>query len=277
MSLETEDATNESNSMVSLKESGLDESGPIEPRNNGFEHSRLTGGIRVPSHVAIIMDGNARWAERNDVSVAQGHRAGYENIGKAARSLAKMGVKQSTLFAFSTENWDRPEDEVQALMDLAFEAIERGVQQFHADGVRLRHVGYEERLPADMIAKIKQAERLTRNNSVFALNLAFDYGGRHEIVDAVKRIVADGVPAEKIDENLVGRYLFTSGIPDPDLVIRTGGEFRISNFMIWQSAYSEFYSSQVMWPEFGEEEIEKAIAAYSERQRRFGRRPKQTQ
>ncbi len=266
MNSATEDAINETDSSVSLVDAGANESG-----QNG-----LLPDIRVPNHVAIIMDGNARWARRNQVSVARGHRAGYENIGRVARALAKTGVKQSTLFAFSTENWDRPEDEVQALMDLAFEAIERGVEQFHADGVRLRHVGYEERLPADMIVKIKQAEKLTRKNSVFSLNLAFDYGGRHEIVNAVKRIIADGVPTEKIDEELVGRYLFTSGIPDPDLVIRTGGEFRISNFMIWQSAYSEFYSSSVMWPEFGDEEIKKAIAAYSERQRRFGRRPKQS-
>ncbi len=229
--------------------------------------------MRIPRHVAIIMDGNARWAKKTGLSVAQGHRAGYENIERVTRYLAQSGVKETTLFAFSTENWNRPEDEVQALMDLASEAIERGVEEFHANGVKLRHVGYERRLPSHMVHKIKQAEHLTRDNTTITLNLAFDYGGRHEIVNAVKRIVTDGVPAEDIDEGLLSRYLFTAGIPDPDIVIRTGGEFRISNFMIWQSAYAEFYSSTALWPEFGEKEIDEAIKAYSQRQRRFGQRP----
>ena len=227
----------------------------------------------VPLHVAIIMDGNARWARRNGLSIADGHRAGYENIAKVSQSLAKRGVRQATLFAFSTENWNRPEDEVEALMDLATEAIEQGVHRFHADGVRIRHVGYEGRLPAEMILKIKRAEKLTVNNDRFALNLAFDYGGRHEIVNAVKRMLADGVSPPEVDEDLIGQYLFTSGIPDPDMIIRTGGEYRISNFMIWQSAYSEFYSSEAMWPDFDDAEVEAAIAAYSQRQRRFGKRP----
>ena len=227
----------------------------------------------VPQHVAIIMDGNARWARRNGLSIPEGHRAGYENIAKVTRHLTDRGVAQATLFAFSTENWNRPEDEVEALMDLATEAIERGVRRFHEEGVRLRHVGYEDRLPHGMVAKIKRAERLTEENGRFSLNLAFDYGGRHEIVNAVKRILSDGVAPDDVDEDLMSRYLFTSGIPDPDMIIRTGGEYRISNFMIWQSAYSEFYSSEVMWPDFGEEEIEAAIDAYARRQRRFGARP----
>ena len=227
----------------------------------------------IPRHVAIIMDGNARWAQKNGLSVAQGHRAGYENIERVTRHLAERGVRETTLFAFSTENWNRPEDEVQALMDLASEAIERGVKEFHANGVKLRHIGNEDRLPSEMLQKIKQAEDLTRDNTTIALNLAFDYGGRHEIVNAVQRIVEDGVPHDEIDEDLIGRYLFTVGMSDPDMVIRTGGEFRISNFMIWQSAYSEFYSSAVLWPEFGEAEIDEAIKAFSQRQRRFGQRP----
>jgi undecaprenyl diphosphate synthase len=229
--------------------------------------------LEIPRHVAIIMDGNARWAGKNGLSIAQGHRAGYENIEKVARGLAKRGVEEATLFAFSTENWNRPEDEVQALMDLASEAIERGVEEFHANGIKLRHVGYERRLPSNMLHKIKQAEHLTRDNSTIALNLAFDYGGRHEIVNAVKKIVADGVEPDAIDEATIEQYLFTAGTPDPDIVIRTGGEFRISNFMIWQSAYSEFYSSPALWPEFGETEIDEAIKVYSQRQRRFGQRP----
>lgn len=229
--------------------------------------------LQIPHHVAIIMDGNARWARKNGLNIADGHRAGYENIARVTRFLATRGVRETTLFAFSTENWNRPDDEVQGLMDLAFEAINRGVAEFHKNDVKLRHVGYERRLPTEMLDKIKQAEQLTRDNTTIALNLAFDYGGRHEIVNAIKGIIADGVPSEEIDENTVARYLFTAGIPDPDMVIRTGGEFRISNFMIWQSAYAEFYSSTALWPEFGEEEIDDAIKAYSTRQRRFGQRP----
>ena len=229
--------------------------------------------IRVPHHIAIIMDGNARWAENNGLTVAQGHRAGYENIERVTSAMAKKGVKEATLFAFSTENWDRPATEVEAIMDLATEAVRSGIERFHSQGVKLRHIGYEKRLPTDMIAKIQEAQDLTRNNDGFALNLAFDYGGRHEIVNAIRQIVAEGVLPEKIDEELVADYLFTSGMPDPDMIIRTGGEYRISNFMIWQSAYSEFYSSPAMWPDFGEEELDAAIRAYSHRQRRFGKRP----
>ena len=149
------------------------------------------------------------------------------------------------------------------------------MDEFHANGVRLRHVGYERRLPNEMLRNIKAAEKLTKDNSTITLNFAFDYGGRHEIINAVKRIVESGVRPEDIDEALIERHLFTRGIPDPDIIIRTGGEFRISNFMIWQSAYAEFYSSSALWPEFGETEIDEAIKAYSQRQRRFGLRPEQ--
>ena len=228
---------------------------------------------RVPQHVAIIMDGNARWAEKNGLTVSQGHRAGYENVERVTKALAKLGVKEATLFAFSTENWDRPSDEVEAIMELASEAVGSGIETFHSQGVKLRHIGYEKRLPAQMIEKIKKAEELTRDNDSFTLNLAFDYGGRHEIVHAIRRIVGQGFQPDEIDEALIARNLFTSGIPDPDMIIRTGGEYRISNFMIWQSAYSEFYSSQAMWPDFRDEEVEAAIKAYSHRQRRFGKRP----
>ena len=228
--------------------------------------------LRIPRHVAIIMDGNARWAEKNGLSVAQGHRSGYENIERVSRHLAERGVKEMTLFAFSTENWSRPKNEVRALMDLASEAIEQGAQKFHENGIKLRHIGNERRLPIEMLNKIKQAECLTKDNSKISLNLAFNYGGRQEIVSAVKEIVANGVAPDDVDEDLITRYLFTAGTPDPDMIIRTGGEFRISNFMIWQSAYSEFHSSTVLWPEFGEAEIDEAIQAYSRRQRRFGQR-----
>lgn len=232
-----------------------------------------SNGERVPQHVAIIMDGNARWAKKHDLTVAQGHRAGYNNIERVARWLSERGVEEVTLFAFSTENWHRPDDEVHALMELAAEAIEQGVQQFHENGVRLRHVGHGRRLPSEMLRKIADAERLTRDNETIGLNLAFDYGGREEIVNAIRSIVRDGISHEDVDDALFERYLFTAGIPDPDMIIRTGGEFRISNFMIWQSAYSEFFSSPALWPDFGESEIDAAMQEYSRRQRRFGQRP----
>lgn len=241
--------------------------------SNSDVSSNGSGEARVPQHIAIIMDGNARWAKLRGMTVAQGHRAGYNNIERVAKSLSDRGVNEVTLFAFSTENWHRPEGEVQALMELAAEAIEKGVKRFHENGVRLRHVGHGRRLPSEMLRKIAEAERLTRNNGAIGLNLAFDYGGREEIVDAIRRMINDGIDHENVDEALFERYLFTAGIPDPDMIIRTGGEFRISNFMIWQSAYSEFYSSQTLWPEFGESDIDAAFEAYSLRQRRFGQRP----
>lgn len=252
----------------------------IKPETSKSDVTRKTGissngldGRRVPQHIAIIMDGNARWAKKHGLTVAQGHRAGYNNIERVTRSLGDRGVKEVTLFAFSTENWHRPDDEVEALMGLATEAIEQGVQRFHENGVRLRHVGHGRRLPSEMLRKIADAERLTRGNLSIGLNLAFDYGGREEIVNAIRRIVRDGISHDDIDDALVERYLFTAGLSDPDMIIRTGGEFRISNFMIWQSAYSEFFSSSALWPEFGESEIDAAIEAYSRRQRRFGQRP----
>ncbi len=239
----------------------------LDLRANGLDTDR------VPRHVAIIMDGNARWAKRHGLTVAQGHRAGYVNIERVARCLVDRAVEEVTLFAFSTENWHRPDDEVRALMELAGEAISQGVERFHENNVRLRHIGDGSRLGSEMLDRIEQAEHLTRHNDGIALNLAFDYGGREEIINAVKGIIRDGVPIEDVDEVLFERYLFTNGSSDPDLIVRTGGEFRVSNFMIWQGAYSEFYSSQTLWPDFGESEIDAAFREYSGRNRRFGQRP----
>ena len=243
---------------------------------NIVAQSDVSVANRVPHHVAIIMDGNARWAKSRGLSVADGHRAGYNNIQRVANHLDRRGVKELTLFAFSTENWHRPDDEVQAIMELAAEAVEQGVEQFHRNGVRLRHVGNGKRLPSEMLEKITDAEKLTCSNDRIALNLAFDYGGREEIVNAAKRIIRDGFEPDEVDDSLFERYLFTAGIPDPDIIVRTGGEFRISNFMIWQSAYSEFYSTSALWPDFDEREADCAIEAYLNRQRRFGQRPAQT-
>ncbi len=249
----------------------------VQVQTNGLIEAHLTNGHRnvssVPNHVAIIMDGNARWARQHDLTVTEGHKAGYENIERVIEHLGKREVRETTLFAFSTENWFRPEDEVQSLMDLAAEAIQNDVQKFHQRGVRLRHIGTSERLPKGMLKEIAAAEKLTESNDAFSLNLAFDYGGRREIVNAVKRMMDDGIRPDQVDEALIESYLLTSGNSDPDMVIRTGGEFRISNFMIWQSAYAEFYSAKVLWPDFGEVEIDEAISAYSTRQRRFGKRP----
>ena len=229
----------------------------------------------IPHHVAIIMDGNARWAAKHGLATADGHRAGYRKIESVVKLLSMKGVGTCTLFAFSTENWDRPDAEVNAIMELANEAVEFGTDELHRNGVRLRHVGDETRLPASMVDRIREVERLTIANTGISLNLAFDYGGRHEIANAVRRIIDDGVPSEKVDESLIERYLFTSGIPDPDIIVRTGGEFRLSNFMLWQSAYAEFHATPTLWPDFDERDVDEAIATYSSRHRRFGRRSTQ--
>ena len=232
-------------------------------------HSHLR---KIPQHIAIIMDGNARWAKQHGKTIAEGHYAGYKNIEHVVRILRDKGVAETTLFAFSTENWHRPDKEVESIMALASEAVAEGAEQFHKEGIRLRHIGSGNRLDKEMREKIAQAVAMTASNQSFTLNLAFDYGGREDIVDATRRIVAERISPEDIDEALFSKYLYTSGGTDPDLVIRTGGEFRISNFMIWQSAYSEFHSTNTLWPAFAESDIDQAIEVFASRQRRFGLR-----
>lgn len=225
----------------------------------------------IPCHVAIIMDGNGRWAEGRGLPRAAGHRAGTENIRSAVRFLGERGVRYVTLFAFSTENWDRPAAEVQALLRILARVIDRETRTFHRHGVRLQLLGRADRLSETLQRKVEQAIELTKGNSRLTLSIAFDYGGRAEMVEAVRRIIQDGVPPQDVDESLLSSYLYTASLPDPDLIIRTAGEMRLSNFLLWQSAYSEYYSTPTFWPDFGEEEIEKALAAYAQRQRRFGR------
>ena len=225
----------------------------------------------APDHVAIIMDGNGRWAEGQGLSRAEGHRAGVENIRRILRRFAGAGVKYVTLFGFSTENWERPDDEVQALISLLGRAIQEETEPLHLEGVRVRHVGRQNRLPPDLQNAIRQSVELTKDNESLTLSVAFDYGGRADILDAIRGIVADGVAPEQINEDLFQRYLYTSGLPDPDLIIRTAGEMRLSNFLLWQSAYAEYYSTLVLWPDFDEAEVDRALAAYSRRQRRYGR------
>ena len=185
--------------------------------------------------------------------------------------MARHGVAYLTLFAFSTENWDRPEQEVSGILDLAAEVIKAETEDLHRNGVRIRHLGRVDRLPPELRKEIAASVELTRNNSGMTLNVAFNYGGRSDIVQAARRLIEDGTPPDQIAESLFASKLFTAGTPDPDLIIRTGGEFRISNFLLWQSAYAEFYSSDRMWPEFDEREVDVALEAYAARERRFGR------
>ena len=225
----------------------------------------------TPSHVAIIMDGNGRWAEARKKTRPEGHRAGHENVRRVVAAATELGVKYLTLFAFSTENWNRPHDEISGILGLAAEVIKVETEELHRNNVRVRHIGRLDRLPEELGSRITDAEVLTRENTGLNLSVAFDYGGRYDIVQAVKRLVANGVLPENVDETLIARHLFTSEIPDPDLIIRTGGEFRISNFLLWQSAYAEFYSAGVFWPDFDKRQLEQALAAYSARERRFGK------
>lgn len=225
---------------------------------------------RVPYHVAVIMDGNGRWAKLRGMPRLMGHRAGVENLRVVLRAASEFGVKILTLYAFSTENWGRPEPEVRGILNLLESVIDRELDHLHANGVQLRHIGELSRLSAELQRKVRNAIHLTRNNDKLTLNIAFNYGGRAEIVQAVRRIVADGVPADQIDETLISHYLYTGGQPDPDLIIRTGGDLRVSNFLIWQGAYAEYYSTPTFWPAFDRHELWQAIQTYQGRERRFG-------
>lgn len=216
------------------------------------------------------MDGNGRWAAQRQLPREAGHRRGVANIQRVVRALAERGVAVATLYAFSTENWRRPTTEVDALMSILAEEIEPQTRELGRAGVRLVHLGDRNALDAALQDAIAQAEQATRANDRFTLNVAFNYGGRDEILHAVRGIVADGVAPGDVDEAMFSRYLYTADCPDPDLIIRTGGEQRLSNFLIWQAAYSEYYHTPVLWPDLGERELDQALDAYRQRQRRFG-------
>lgn len=224
----------------------------------------------TPVHVAIIMDGNGRWAERRRLPRLSGHRAGTENIRPVARCFAEQGVKHLTLFAFSTENWTRPDHEVAGLFELLAQVIDAQTQELHAEGVRLRHLGRLDRLPESLQSAIASAVALTRDNDGFHLSVAFDYGGRDEILHAVRRLLAAGVAPEDLDETSLSQHLYTYGVPDPDLIIRTAGEMRLSNFLLWQGAYAEHYVTEACWPDFDRAEAVRALEAYRGRRRSFG-------
>lgn len=225
---------------------------------------------RIPYHLAIIMDGNGRWAKERGKPRHEGHRAGTENLRRILRACTEFGIKILTIYAFSTENWGRPASEVAFLMRILETVIERELDDLHANGVQLRHIGHLDGLNESLQQRIHQAIERTRHNDRLILNVAFNYGGRDELVHAVRRIVTDGIPPEQIDETLISYYLFTAAQADPDLIVRTSGEFRVSNFLIWQGAYAEYYVTPTYWPDFDKEELRKALFAYAQRERRFG-------
>jgi undecaprenyl diphosphate synthase len=224
----------------------------------------------VPTHVGIIMDGNGRWASRRGLPRLAGHNAGTENVRRITIACADAGVEVLTIYAFSTENWRRPADEVFGLMRLLAQRIDREAAELHRNNVRIRHIGELEGIQPRLAERVRAAVALTRENTGLVLNVAFNYGGRHEIARAVQRIMEEGIPAEKLTEDLIDQYLDTAGLPDLDLVIRTGGEMRLSNFLLWQAAYAEYYSTSICWPDFGREELYQAFAEFGRRVRRFG-------
>jgi len=225
----------------------------------------------VPRHVAIIMDGNGRWARRRGLGRKAGHEAGAENLRRVIRRFAGYGVACLTLYAFSTENWSRPAQEVGWLLRMPGRWIKRELGNLHENGIRVRHVGRLDALSRSLQRQVREAEALTAGNDRMTVCIAFNYGGRADIVDTVRRIVAEGVPAAQIDEALIASRLYTAGLPDPDLIIRTAGEMRLSNFLIWQGAYAEYYVCDAYWPDFDDAEIDRALAAFAARDRRFGR------
>jgi undecaprenyl diphosphate synthase len=230
----------------------------------------LDPNLPIPQHVGIIMDGNGRWARARGLSRMEGHRAGTRNIRRVLEEAVRIGIKVLTIYAFSTENWGRPRAEVSHLMRLISESIRNELDELDAQGVQIRHSGHLAGVSGYLQKQIRGAIERTRHNDRIILNVAFNYGGRAEIVDAIKHIIEDGVKPEAVDEALVSRYLYTAGLPDPDMIIRTGGEYRLSNFLIWQAAYAEYYATPTFWPDFDEAELRMAIAVYQSRDRRFG-------
>jgi len=226
----------------------------------------------VPDSVAVIMDGNGRWAKRRLMPRSMGHRAGMERVKDIVRWSSDIGIKALTLYAFSTENWKRPKEEVSVLMSLLIEYLKKELAELLSENVRFKVIGIDEGLPKEVLAILRDSEDATKNNTGLHLNVAVNYGGRREITDAVKSIIDDvkNGKISDVDEQTISDHLYTAGEPDPDLVIRTSGELRISNFLLYQIAYSEFYFTDVSWPDFDEKEYFKALKEYEKRQRRFG-------
>jgi len=229
--------------------------------------------VPVPTHVAIIMDGNGRWAQKRLLPHIAGHKKGVDVVPRIVEHAAMRGVHFITLYAFSWENWTRPKTEVAYLMDLFKSAFAKELQRMLVKGVRIRFIGRRERLSPELIEQMDAIEKATCNCTTITVVVALNYGGRAEIADAVKAMVVKGVPADEITEDTIGDYLYASDIPDPDLIIRTSGEQRLSNFLIWQSAYSEIYITDILWPDFDETAFDAAMEWFETRQRRFGGRP----
>jgi len=224
----------------------------------------------LPRHIAFIMDGNGRWALARGLPRLEGHRAGMEAIRGLAQHLGKRGVPYVTLYAFSTENWNRPADEVRGLFRLMAQSIKKEARALHENNVRIRHLGRTDGLEAKIANDIAEAVELTRANTGLNLSIALNYGGRQELTDALRQLIAAKVKAEDVNEELVNAHLYTAELPDVDLLVRTAGEMRISNFLLWQSAYAEYYATPVLWPDFNDTEADKALADFSQRKRRFG-------
>lgn len=226
---------------------------------------------KTPQHIAIIMDGNGRWAEARGLPRLEGHKAGTENLRQIIRGCVDAGVKYLTIYAFSTENWRRPREEVEGLISILELFLDRELDELCAEGVRICHLGRLEAMPERVRRKVEHSMAITCNNSRLILSVAWNYGGRDEIVYAIQKMIKEKVQPQDVTEDLVSQSLFTKDMPDPDLIIRTSGEMRISNFLIWQAAYAEWYITPTLWPDFNKEELFKAIASYGQRDRRFGK------
>jgi undecaprenyl diphosphate synthase len=226
---------------------------------------------RIPQHVAIIMDGNGRWALKRGLPRLAGHKAGTENLRRIIKACVEFGVSYLTIYAFSTENWGRPREEVQGLLRILEDVIDKELNELDQQGVQIRHLGRLDQLAPVLQKKVVEAVETTSHNSQLVLNVAFNYGGRDEIIYAIQKIIGDGVKPENVTPDLVSQYLYTAGVPDPDLIIRTSGELRISNFLIWQAAYSEWYVTPTFWPDFSKEEFRKALDEFAHRDRRYGK------
>ena len=248
----------------------------LKGKSSVTEQSKLAGSPQAEPdgpvrHIAIIMDGNGRWATKRHLPRLAGHKAGVSALRRVVECAADEQIEMLSVYAFSTENWGRPRSEVEGLMRLFWETIRSDLEKLHRDGVRLRHLGRLRDLSPDIQKAVRDSVELTCNNTRIGLNVCFNYGGRAELVDAVRQIIADGKQPDMITEELISSYLYTRDLPDPDLVIRTAGEMRVSNFLLWQSAYSEYYATPTLWPDFGHEDLQAALESYRQRQRRFGR------
>jgi undecaprenyl diphosphate synthase len=234
---------------------------------------------RLPQHIAIIMDGNGRWAERHAMGRILGHKKGAESVRMTVRTCRRIGIRYLTLYAFSIENWLRPEAEVSALLNLLKEYLENEIQEMMDQDIRLVAIGNLDSLGEPILVKLKEVVERTSRNQGMILALALSYGGRDEIVSAMRHMVGDGlagkITPEMVTKELCAAYLYTAGLPDPDLLIRTGGEYRISNFLLWQMAYTEFYFTEILWPDFHERHLLEAVADYQQRERRFGKTSEQ--